>query len=56
MAEAFVTTFKLNYVAINPRPDAEAVTHQLPASFNDDNNTHPHKALKIRSPRKFRQP
>ncbi|KEZ75737.1 TRm1b transposase [Salinisphaera hydrothermalis C41B8] len=55
MAEAFVKTFKRDYVAINPRPDAEAVMRQLPGWFDDYNNTHPHKALKMRSPREFRQ-
>lgn len=45
--------FKRDYVAINPRP--EAVMRQLPAWFDDYNNTHPQKALKMRSPREFRQ-
>lgn len=54
MAEAFVKTFKRDYVDIHPRPNAESVMRQLPGWFDDYNETHPHKALNMRSPREFR--
>ncbi len=47
MAEAFVKTFKRDYVRINPTPDAETVMAQLPLWFEHYNNLHPHKALDI---------
>jgi putative transposase len=31
MAEAFAQTLKLDYVRVNPTPDARTVTEQLPA-------------------------
>ncbi len=55
MAEAFVKTFKRDYVRCNPRPDAATVLRQLPIWFEDYNNNHPHSALKMRSPREFIQ-
>ncbi len=53
MAEAFVKTFKRDYVRINPKPDAETVMAQLPLWFEHYNNLHPHKALGYQSPREF---
>lgn len=53
MAEAFVRTFKRDYVRINPTPDAETVMAQLPLWFEHYNNLHPHKALGYQSPREF---
>ncbi|KAB2704512.1 IS3 family transposase [Ochrobactrum sp. WV_118_8] len=53
MAEAFVKTFKRDYVAVNPTPDAETVMAQLPVWFDHYNNLHPHKALGYQSPREF---
>jgi putative transposase len=53
MAEAFVRTFKRDYVAINPKPDAETVIRALPAWFDHYNELHPHRALGYRSPREF---
>ncbi len=53
MAEAFVKTFKRDYVRINPTPDAETVMAQLPLWFEHYNNLHPHKALGYQSPREF---
>ncbi|MGK8931410.1 IS3 family transposase [Pluralibacter gergoviae] len=53
MAEAFVKTFKRDYVAVNPTPDAETVLAQLPFWFDHYNNLHPHKALGYQSPREF---
>ena len=53
MAEAFVKTFKRDYVSVNPLPDAETVIAQLPSWFEHYNTLHPHKALGYCSPRKF---
>jgi putative transposase len=55
MAESFVKTFKRDYVRCNPRPDASAVLGQLDAWFEDYNSSHPHRALKMLSPREFIQ-
>ncbi len=53
MAEAFVKTFKRDYVYVHDRPDAQTVLAQLPRWFEDYNEIHPHKALRLRSPRDF---
>ena len=53
MAEAFVKTFKRDYVYVHDRPDAQTVLSQLPAWFEDYNESHPHKALRMKSPREF---
>jgi putative transposase len=53
MAEAFVKTFKRDYVYIHDRPDAQTVLSQVPAWFEDYNENHPHKALQMKSPREF---
>jgi transposase InsO family protein len=53
MAEAFVKTFKRDYVYVHDRPDAQTVLSQLPAWFEDYNKSHPHKALRMKSPREF---
>ncbi|WP_322886824.1 IS3 family transposase (plasmid) [Sinorhizobium medicae] len=53
MAEAFVKTFKRDYVSVNPTPDAETVIAQLPFWFEHYNNLHPHSALGYQSPREF---
>lgn len=55
MAESFIKTFKRDYVHINPLNDARTVMKQLPTWFEDYNNSHPHKALKMRSPREYRE-
>ena len=54
MAEAFVKTFKRDYVKVNPLPDAKTVIGQLPKWFEHYNELHPHKALRYLSPREFR--
>jgi putative transposase len=54
MAEAFVKTFKRDYVRVNPTPDAHTVLEQLPSWFSDYNEVHPHSALRYRSPNEFR--
>jgi transposase InsO family protein len=53
MAEAFVKTFKRDYVYVHDRPDAQTVLSQLPAWFEDYNESHPHKALRMKSSREF---
>jgi putative transposase len=53
IAEAFVKTFKRDYVRLNPRFDAAAVMAALDAWFEDYNEMHPHRALGMRSPRQF---
>jgi putative transposase len=53
MAEAFVKTFKRDYVYVHDRPDAQTVLSQLSAWFEDYNESHPHKALRMKSPREF---
>jgi transposase InsO family protein len=55
MAEAFVKTFKRDYVRMHAIPDAIALMQQLPEWFDDYNENHPHKALKMMSPREFRR-
>ena len=53
IAEAFVKTFKRDYVRLNPRPDAATVMAELTPWFDDYNEMHPHRALGMRSPRQF---
>ncbi|WP_424140393.1 integrase core domain-containing protein, partial [Roseomonas chloroacetimidivorans] len=53
VSEAFVKTLKRDYARIHPRPDAAAVLQQLPAWIEDYNEAHPHKGLRMRSPREF---
>ena len=53
MAEAFVNTFKRDYVRVHARPDAATVLAQLPGWFEDYNERHPHKGLRMKSPREF---
>ena len=55
MAEAFVNTFKRDYVYLNDRPDAKTVISMLPEWFEDYNENAPHKGLKMKSPRQFRR-
>lgn len=53
MAEAFVKTFKRDYVWVSDTSDALTVLNQLPAWFEDYNERAPHKALKMLAPRQF---
>lgn len=55
MAEAFVKTFKRDYVHANPLHNARFVLEQLPKWFEDYNEQAPHKALKMKTPREFRR-
>jgi len=51
VCEAFVKTFKRDYVRVNPRPDTISVLQRLPEWFEDYNTIHPHSGLQMRSPR-----
>ena len=53
MAEAFVRTFKRDYVHVSQCPDAETVLRPLPVWFTHHNEVHPHRALGDRSHRQF---
>lgn len=53
MAEAFVKTFKRDYVRVNPLPDAYTALRQIAGWIDDYNDVHPHSALRMRSPREF---
>jgi putative transposase len=55
MAESFVNTFKRDYVGRMDLADARTVLAQMGAAFEHFNEVHPHSALKMRSPREFRQ-
>ena len=54
MAEAFVKTFKRDYVYLARVESAAAVLAALRGWFEDYNDNHPHRGLGMRSPRKFR--
>lgn len=54
MAEAFVKTFKRDYVYVNELPNAQTVLDSLQSWFDDYNENAPHQGLKMRSPREFR--
>lgn len=53
MAEAFVKTFKRDYVAFFDPEDAYSVMKKLPEWFEDYNEVAPHKGLKMMAPREF---
>lgn len=53
MAEAFVKTFKRDYVRVNPIPTAAAAMAAIPNWMDDYNDVHPHSRLGYRSPREF---
>lgn len=53
MAEAFVKTFKRDYVWFGNLKDAETVMKQLAGWMEDYNEKAPHKALKMMSPREY---
>lgn len=55
MAEAFVKTFKRDYVHVNRLDDARVVLDQLPGWIKDYNEVAPHKGLKMKSPREYRK-
>lgn len=53
MAEVFVKTFKRDYVYLARLESAESVMQELPKWFEDYNEVHPHKGLRMKSPREF---
>jgi transposase InsO family protein len=55
MAESFVKTFKRDYVYLNELHSASSVMGQLAAWFEDYNEVHPHKGLRLQSPREYRR-
>lgn len=55
MAEGFINTFKRDYVHINRLETTVQVLAQLPTWFEDCNEIHPHRGLKMRSPREYRK-
>ncbi|WP_143535068.1 IS3 family transposase [Roseivivax jejudonensis] len=55
VSEAFVKTLKRDYVQVTPLPDAATVLELIAGWFEDYNTSHPHSALKMRSPREFIQ-
>jgi len=54
LAEAFVGTFKRDYLGDAELRDAETVLAQLSGWFDDYNTLAPHSALGMRSPREYR--
>jgi transposase InsO family protein len=54
LAEAFVGTFKRDYLGDVDLTDAETVLAQLGGWFDDYNTQAPHSALGMRSPREYR--
>lgn len=55
MAEAFVKTFKRDYVYVNDLSSADRVREQLQSWFDDYNKNAPHKALGMKSPKEYRR-
>lgn len=53
MAEAFVKTFKRDYVRVSPIPDAATALAQIDLWMEDYNTVHPHSRLGYRSPRQY---
>lgn len=53
MSEAFVKTFKRDYLRVRPLPEATTVLRQITEWIDDYNEIHPHSALRMRSPREF---
>jgi transposase InsO family protein len=53
MAESFVKTFKRDYVHMSPLPDGQTVLEKIPGWFQDYNEYHPLKGLRMQSPRQF---
>jgi transposase InsO family protein len=53
IAEAFVKTFKRDYVRINPLPDARTFLAAIEGWFEDYNEVHPHRSLAYQAPREY---
>lgn len=54
MSEAFVGTFKRDYIYTHELPDAAEVIRQLPVWFEDYNAMAPHSGIGYLSPREYR--
>jgi transposase InsO family protein len=50
-----VKTLKRDYVRAHPLPDAKAALSLIAGWIEDDNESHPHSGLRMRSPREFRR-
>ena len=55
MSESFVKTLKRDYVRVTPLPDAQTVLGLVAGWITEYNTVHPHSALRMRSPVKFRE-
>jgi hypothetical protein len=55
MSEAFVGTFKRDYVSTHELSDGATVIRQLPQWFYDYNNIAPHSGIGYLSPREYRE-
>jgi putative transposase len=55
MAESLVKTLRRDYVYLGQLDDAETVMRTLPMWLEDYNEIHPHKGLKMLSPREYRR-
>ena len=53
MAEAFVKTFKRDYVRVSPIPDTAAALALVDSWMEDYNTVHPPSRLGYRSPREY---
>jgi putative transposase len=53
IAEAFVKTFKRDYVRINPLPNAQTALAAIEGWFEDYNEVHPHSSLAYQAPREY---
>lgn len=53
MAEAFVKTFKRDYIHVGDLSSAEEVRKRLPQWFEDYCENAPHKGLRMKSPRQY---
>ena len=53
VAEAFVKTFKRDYVRVSPIPNAAAALAPIDSWMEDYNTVHPHSRLGYRSPREY---
>ena len=55
MCEAFVRTFKRDYVQVSPISTPSLALAQIGQWMEDYNEVHPHSGLRMRSPREFRR-
>ena len=55
ISEAFVKTFKRDYVRVHPLPDARTALSLIAGWIEDYNEIHPHSGLNMRSPREHRR-